>query len=182
MASTVTRLRTKADRLRADEATQLRQLLLGFEGIPERARGEIIAAIDRSTQSDSGWTFVMISPSQHAAVVAHLLDHSAAPKVAVRVWAICFTALRNDTGEIMLTREELAEQAGSQVTTISRIMTELEDVGAIIRRRERVAGLKGPGLVRYFMNPRVGTHATGAARDRAQAKAPALAIVGGGKG
>ncbi|GGE97241.1 hypothetical protein GCM10011404_32960 [Sphingomonas prati] len=34
-------------------------------------------------------------------------------------------------------------------------MTELESIGAIIRRRERVAGMRGRGIVRYFINPRV---------------------------
>ena len=47
-------------------------------------------------------------------------------------------------------------------------MGELATIGAISRRREKVAGMRGPGLVRYFMNPKVGTHLTGAARDKAQ--------------
>jgi hypothetical protein len=44
----------------------------------------------------------MISPSQNAAVVNYLLDHSQRPMQAVRLWALCFVHLNNDTGEIML--------------------------------------------------------------------------------
>ena len=42
---------------------------------------------------------------------------------------------------------------------------------------ERVPGLRGPGPVRYLMNPRVGTHLSGEARRQAQADAPRLALV-----
>ena len=56
-------------------------------------------------------------------------------------------------------------------------MGELEACGAIIRRREKVAGMRGPGRARYFMNPRVGTHLTGVARDTAQEAAPQLRLV-----
>ena len=59
MAAQIARLRTKADRLRSDTAAQLRQLVLEYPGLPERARGEIIGTIDRQTASEAGWTFVM---------------------------------------------------------------------------------------------------------------------------
>ena len=49
-------------------------------------------------------------------------------------------------------------------------MGELEAIGAVYRRRE------GRG-VRYFVNPRLGTHLAGAGRDRAQAEAPPLRLV-----
>ena len=49
-------------------------------------------------------------------------------------------------------------------------MGELEGIGAISRRRERIVGMRGPGAVRYFMNPNVATHLTGvpATRPRPQ--------------
>jgi hypothetical protein len=43
-------------------------------------------------------------------------------------------------------------------------------VGAVYRRKE------GRG-VRYYVNPLLGTHLAGAARDKAQAQAPALRLV-----
>jgi hypothetical protein len=75
---------------------------------------------------------------------------------------------------ILLTRDELAEQVGTRPEHVSRIMSDLEGIGAISRQRERVGGLRGPGMVRYFMNPNVGTHLVGLVRDEAQAKVPPL--------
>lgn len=181
MAAQLIKLRTKADRLKADQASGLRQLVLDFPDLPERAVNELIAAIDRQTVSKSGWTFVMLSPEQNAAVVQWLADNSARPIVAMRLWAQLFSNLRTDTGEIVQTRDELAEALGAKPTEISQIMGELATIGAISRRRERVAGMRGPGLVRYFMNPRVATNLTGASRDKAQSEAPLLAIIDGGK-
>jgi DNA-binding transcriptional ArsR family regulator len=75
-----------------------------------------------------------------------------------------------DGNEVMADREELARVAGIQPAAVSEIMRELEAVGAVYRRRE------GRG-VRYFVNPKLGTHLSGAARDRAQAEAPTLRLV-----
>jgi hypothetical protein len=56
-------------------------------------------------------------------------------------------------------------------------MTELVDFGAISRRRVKVAGMRGQGVVRYFMNPRVATNLAGQARDEAQKSAPLLRLI-----
>lgn len=174
MAAKVIELRTKPDRLKADQADQLRQLLLPLAAEFPGVVRELIGHIDRQTASRNKWTFVMLSPSQNAAVVNYLIDHSKRPMVAVRLWALCFEHLDMDTGEILLAREEMAEKLNENADNISRIMTELSKMGAIIRYRERVKGMKGPGMVRHFMNPRVATNLSGAARDKAQAKAPPL--------
>src|SRR3954447_8837776 len=180
MAAKVIELRTKPDRLRADQADKLRQALIPFEpDCPDQVR-ELIGHIDRQTASRNRWTFVMLSPSQNAVVVNYLIEHSKRPLVAVRLWALCFEHLRLDTGEILLTREEMAEKVGENADNISRIMTELAEMGAIIRKRERVKGMKGPGMVRHWMNPRVATNLGGAARDAAQAEAPLLTTISGG--
>src|SRR5919206_4844379 len=163
MAARIARLRTKADRLRADTAAQLRQLVLDYPGLPERARGEIIGTIDRQTASEAGWTFVMLSPEQNAAVARWLGKNSSRPKVALVLWQELFTALRRDTGEVMLTRDELAERVGTHPSRVSTVMHELAGIGAIIVHRERVAGMRGPGRAVYLMNPNVGTHLSGAA-------------------
>lgn len=181
MAAQLIKLRTKRDRLKTDQAAALRQLVLDFPDLPQRAVGELIATIDRQTVSKSGWTFVMLSPEQNASVVQWLADNSARPIVAMRLWAQLFNNLRTDTGEIVQTRDELADALGAKPTEISQIMGELATIGAISRVRERVAGMRGPGLVRYFMNPRVATNLTGAARDQAQAEAPLLALIEGGR-
>ncbi|RZL28329.1 MAG: hypothetical protein EOP64_04855 [Sphingomonas sp.] len=184
MPATIQKLLSRPGQLRAEQAQRLRDALLPFEAEMPDQVGHLIGQIDRKTAARNGWTFVMLSPSQNAAVVGYLAEHSDRPIVAMRLWAMCFEYLRNDTGEIMLRRDEIAEKLKEQPDTVSRIMSQLEEIGAIIRRRERVSGMRGPGLVRYFMNSVVGTHLTGAARDKAQADAapgPLLRLMEGGK-
>jgi hypothetical protein len=148
--------------------------------LPEGEISRVIAALQKHTVSKSGWTFVMISPEQNALVVQWLAANSKRPIVAMRMWAELFSHMRTDTGEIVLRRTEIADKLAVHEDQISEIMGELEAFGAISRKREKVAGLRGPGFVRYFMNPRVGTHLSGAARDKAQAEAPLLKIMEGG--
>jgi CRP-like cAMP-binding protein len=174
MPATLHRLRPKRERLRREQASALRQMVLEFPGLPDHAARAIIGAIDRETVAENGWTFVMLSPAQNRAVVSWLLEHSERPRVAVDLWARLFEHLDRHTGMILLTRDELAEQVGTSSDHVSEIMAELESIGAISRRRERIAGLRGPGMVRYFMNPNVATHLAGKARDEAQATARRL--------
>jgi hypothetical protein len=175
MPATLHRLRTKRQRLRNEQASALRQMVLDFEGLPDDAVRAIIGAIDRETVAANGWTFVMLSPAQNRAVVHWLLEHCKRPQEAVALWAVLFEHLDRHTGMILLSRDELATQVGTHPNHISEIMAELESIGAIARRRDRIAGLRGPGMVRYFMNPTVATHLAGKARDKAQAEAAPLA-------
>lgn len=179
---TIVQLKTRPDRLRQDQADLLRQALLPFEDqMPEAVRS-LIGHLDRQTASRNKWTFVMLSPDQNAIVVDYLADHSKRPLVAVKLWALCFKHLRTDTGEIMLTREEIAKKLRQRAPEVSEMMTELVEFGAIIRKRQKVGGMKGPGMVHYFMNPRVATHLSGKERDEAQATAlPLLTLMEGSK-
>jgi hypothetical protein len=177
-SATIFRLRTRPERLRSDQAETLRQALLPF------AAGELaphvrslMGHISRQTAARNKWTFVMLSPDQNAAVVNYLANNSTRPIIAMRLWALCFRYLDMDTGEIMLTRDQFATSLSQEPDTISRIMSELVRFGAISRRRERIAGMRGQGAVRFFMNPRVATHLSGAERDEAQTAAPLLRLV-----
>lgn len=184
MAAKVRRLLTKPDQLRAEQAARLRAALLPYEGEMSAAVRELVAHIDRQTAAKAGWTFIMISAEQNRAVVRWLKANSRRPMQAMDLWAELFTRVDRDTGEILLTRDQLAELVGDTVQHVSEIMGELEGIDAIIRRRERVPGMRGPGRVRYFMNPVVGTHLAGSERDKAQAEAPPgplLRIMQGGK-
>jgi len=185
MAASITSLDTKPERLRRDQAERLLSALQEIEGqldLPTVLMRDLFSAVSRRTASHAKWTFVMLSPAQNGAVVKHLATHSIRPLVAVQLWALCFQHLRDDTGEVLLSRDQMAETLGELPRHVSTIMSELEDCGAIIRLREKVAGMRGRGLVRYFMNPRVATHLAGTDRDRAQEAAPpVLSVVPGGK-
>src|SRR3954469_8552642 len=101
-------------RLRSDTASEA-------DSLPERARKTIIDADHRQAAVNGSWTFVMLSPEQNAAVARWLGKNSSRPKVALLLWQELFTALRRDTGEITLTREELAERVGTTRTTSRRL-------------------------------------------------------------
>lgn len=175
MAAKVARFQSKASQVQAEQAAELRQMVLSVEGLPPDLVGQLLANIDRRIAAENGWTFVMMSPDDHDRVVEWLAAHSVVPVVAMRLWSKLFRHLRWDTGEVMQTREELAEAVGVAPGKVSVVMTELESIGAISRQRVKIAGMRGPGAVRYFMNPTVATHLTGAARDKAQEQAPKVA-------
>jgi hypothetical protein len=170
MAAHIVRLSTRRQRLRTEQAAQLRQLVIEFEGLDGEAAGRIVAAIDRETAAQREWPFVMISPAQNDFVVEQLRERSARPRMAPALWAKLFLHLRLDTGEIVATRAELAEEVKVHPNHVSEVMRELERMQAIICRRE---GRR----VRYFMNPLVGTGMTGVVRDKAQAEAPKLRLL-----
>jgi len=176
MPATIRTLRTKAERLRAEKAAELRRLASEV-GLSERLCGEISAEIDRELAVETDWTFVMIGPAQNAAVVNYLRKHSERPTLAMALWSNLFLKLDRATGEILFTRDELAEMIGADPDTVSRIMGELVKFGAISRRRQPIPGMRGAGRAVYFMNPRVGTHLRSPARQVAQAEAPSLRLV-----
>jgi hypothetical protein len=168
MAATLTRLKPSGDKLREEQAAQLRQLVLGFPEAPPDAISRVLAAIDRETAARNGWTFVMLSPEQNRAVAGWLSKHSKRSKVAVVLWAELFVHLEAETGHIAATREELAAAVDASVEDVSRVISELVSIGAVTRWTEKVPGLRGPGVVRLAMNPHVATKLPGAARVEAQ--------------
>ena len=184
----VTRLKTRTDRLREDQAEQVRQALLPFFDDPtfdKDALGRVIVTVNRITTPAPGTTepFVMIRPAQNRAVTLWLIKNSKRPMKAVDVWTLLFDHLFPHTGQIMLTREEIAEKVGIEADNVSRIMNELVKFGAIFAEREKVAGMRGPGLVRYYMNrhvAEVGSRATQAELDLIPKPGAKLEVIKGG--
>ena len=167
----VRRLRSRRDAREQDGIARLREAILDAVGtVPVDVLGRLVHMLDRELSSRGGWGFVMVEPFLYADVVEHLLAHSKRPRKAVLLWTRLFTVLPHDGNEVEASREELARMVGIAPGDVSKIMGELEAIGAVYRRKE------GRG-VRYFVNPRLGTHLTGAVRDRAQAEAPKLQLV-----
>lgn len=142
-------------------------------GMPPEAAAHF--ASNLRSPSTNEWTFVMISPAQNSAVVRWISENSKRPQAATLLWAHLFEVMRNDTGEILRSREELAERLGISAQNLSRIITELCSINAI--RRE-----KQGREVRYFMNANIATHLPGhAARKQAREEAgPLLVMMEGG--
>jgi len=181
MSATISRLVTQPECLEAETAAELRQLVTNFPGLPERARGEIVAAIDRRTAARHAWTFVMLSPEQNAFVVRELRQRSSRKVMALALWGELFTVLDRRTNEIGATREELAVRIDATPNDVTRIMSELVRIGAIERRRVPTQGVRGKGRVVYAMNPNVATQLSGPAREEAQdaSKRHLVALDGG---
>jgi DNA-binding transcriptional ArsR family regulator len=161
----VTRLRTRRDARGQAALEEALDLLGGVAGAED-----VVAFVERKLAAGRGWTFIMVEPRLYADVVEHLTKHSRRPQKAVVLFTRLFSYLPPDGNEVLCSREELARMVGVTPKHVSEIMGELEAVGAVYRRRE------GRG-VRYFVNPRLGTHLAGAARDRAQGEAPPLRLV-----
>jgi DNA-binding IclR family transcriptional regulator len=118
----------------------------------------------------------MLGPKENAAVVRWIGENSKRPQKAALLWATLLEHLRMDTGEIMATRQELADRIGVQPRGVSELMGELASINAVQRQK------RGRG-VRYFLNPTIATHLPGAqARLAARQEAgPLLRLMEGGK-
>ena len=146
------------------------EAVCGQRGWARDAVSRVVACIDRETDTDcEEWGFVLMGPIENATVVEWLMENSKRRNEAVRLWATLFTVIRWDTGEIVISRGELADMLDITPQNVSRIMGELASINAISKKKE---GRE----VRYFLNPKAGTRLSGRARDDAQADAGQLTI------
>jgi len=166
----VTRLRTYRDRDQQRGIERLRDQVLDASDLPVDLASRLAQILGRELSARNGWRFVMVEPGLNSEVLNYLTEHSARPLKAVRVWGNLFRHLPPDSNEVMADRETLALESRCRPQEVSTIMRELAGIGAVECRR---AGR----FVRYFVNPRLGTHLGGAARDRAQSEAPVLRLV-----
>ena len=144
---------------------------------PQHAAQLALAFAAQTPDPDADrWIFAMISPTQNFAVLEWLRKHSKRPQVATSVWGLLLTGLRPDTGEILLTRAQIADRVGVLPRDLSSIITELASINAIRREKE---GRR----VRYFLNPSIATHIPGPEARKAarEAAGPLLVLMQGGK-
>ena len=171
--SSLERARYRSIQKKAELVEEWTRDLLG----PETAAQLAFSLISQAPNPDAQrWIFVMINPAQNFAVMEWLGKHSKRPNASVRLWALLLTALRMDTGEILLNRGQIAERIGILPRDVSSIMTELTQINAI--RREKLGR-----SVRYFLNPHIATHIPGpeARKVAREAAGPLLVLMQGGK-
>ena len=149
------RFMPKAERLKSEQADGLRQAVFDF-GLPEQAEADILVIIQRHEAggAPNQWSFNMISPAQCLAVW-NAIEGVPEPRTTRRVFDYVLTHFETNTGYVTLTREEIAERVGIRANEVSSAMRRLEGIGAVIRERWRVPGMKGPGKAMYRLNPHV---------------------------
>ena len=86
------------------------------------------------------------------------------------VWNAAVTYVRQDTGEILASREQLAKDADTLVRHVSTAMTDLEKIGAVIKSK------RGRNVV-YNVNPHVAWNGGEGSRIAASKGAPKLRLV-----
>lgn len=155
MAS-ITRFVSKAERIEAAKAEEARQVVLDL-GLPASAQEDILITIQRHETGGqlAKWNFNMISPAQ-CLVVWNAIRGGDRPQETRAVFDYALTHLEINTGIVTLTREEIAECVGVRPQEVSTAMGRLEELGAIVRERVKVPGMKGRGKARYRINPHVG--------------------------
>ena len=152
-----------------EQAMQLRQLAFDLE-MPEDARAHLDNALYRITETPGQrWLFVMINPSQFR-FVTKAVQGCRNVATTLAVWNTAISYIRMDTGEIMASRDQLAEEVGTLPRHVSTAMSELVKIGAIVRHR------RGRKMV-YSVNPNVGWSGGEGTRQEAAKDAPKLRLV-----
>jgi len=171
----VAKLSDERAKRRREEARQIAQGVRRL-GLDAETLAKIDAAAQAHAQDPERWIFVMLGPKENAAVVRWISANSKRPQKAVLLWATLLEHLRMDTGEIMASRQDLADRIGVRPAHLSSLMGELASINAV--RREK----QGRG-VRYFLNPAIATQVPGAqARAAARQDAgPLLRVMEGGR-
>lgn len=190
-AATVVRFASKRERMTREAAASLAGALAEFpeEQVPPWARASLLNALHRLTKPDAEeglWPggFTMLSRTQTAAVwdAIRKLPPEDRPQQVRHAFDLVLLNLRQDTGEVMLTREQFAQQLGTAPRHVSTVMGVLERIGVIRRERRRIEGVQGPGMAVYFINPHVAWNGSleGRRQEAADVAPPLLRLMEGG--
>lgn len=170
MAARIVSITGHKSAVRRERTLRLRQVALDLVVEAPGLSRELLAVIDRHTTSEDGWRFVLFGPKQNREVVRWIDANAKRPRLSGLLWAELFCNFHPMTGEVLLSRTQMAQAIGCRPQHVSAALAELLGMGALIRRQEGRD-------VRWFINPLVATCLPGAARDEAQRSAPPLLTV-----
>lgn len=159
----VKRFVSKAQRIGKEQLRQIEEMIddLPEDVVPEHAKRDMRRAVHPYARDpdESLWPggFSMFSLIQTAAIwdAIDKLPSDDRPRMVRRAFDQVLLNLAPNTGEIMLTRDQLAEKIGCHADHVSRIMGTLEIMGVVRRERQKIPGMKGRGVAVYFVNPHV---------------------------
>ena len=98
------------------------------------------------------------------------LPPSARPNQVRHAFDLVLLYLRQDTGEVMLTRDEIAAEIGCRPRDVSTIMGTLEKLHVLSRERRPDAPYRGGGRVVYVVNAHVAWNGSLELRAKAAAQ------------
>lgn len=189
----VKRFVANRQRIQQEIAAQIEAQLKLFppDALPDQPLQAILNALYRFTRDPDAslWPggFSMLSRNQTAAIwdAIRKLPADKRPNHVRHAFDLVLLNLRQDTGEVMMTRDQLAEEIGCTPENVSRVMGTLEEMGVIRRERRKISGMKGRGMAVYFINPHVAWNGSLEVRKTKAAEVPlpqlTLALVQGGK-
>lgn len=164
MAGKLLRFRPKRELITQEAAASLAEQLKLFteQEVPAVAQTQLLNALHRLTHPDAEqpiWKggFMMLSRIQCVAVwdAIRSLPAVSRPNQVRHAFDLVLANLRQDTGEVMLTRDQFADKMGCAPRSVSTVMTTLERMDVIRRERRSIEGVRGRGMVVYFINPHV---------------------------
>jgi len=163
----------KCSRIKRAAAERLRQAIKGADvDLPEEAAAVLDNALHSITHIPGARAiFTMITNDQFR-YVSKEIQKCRNVATTYAVWNAAVTYVRQDTGEILATRKQLAEDAGTDADEVSRAMGVLSNIGAIIKSK------RGRNVV-YTVNPNVAWNGKEGARIAACRTAPKLHLVTG---
>jgi hypothetical protein len=159
----VKRFVPKSQRIGREQLQQIEEIIdqLPDELVPAHAKRDMRRAVFPYARDpdESLWPggFNMFSRIQMKAILTALrkLPPEARPNQVRHAFDLALLNLAQNTGEIMLTRDQLAEEIGCTPRDVSTIMGTLENLGIVRRERQKIPGMRGPGIAVYFINPHV---------------------------
>ena len=107
----------------------------------------------------------MLNPDQQR-LVLRAITEMPRPGLLLRVWLAAISHLCYDTGEVMAGRARLAEDTRTTPAEVSRALTHLTEIGALVRLK--------PG--RYAINPHVGWQGSLLKREAAAKQTPMVVL------
>lgn len=188
----VVRLVSAPERLSRSAAAAAREAILAVPDgdLPVYVREAMLHTLQRLTSPavEGGiWPggFTMISREQTAVIWAAIekLPSRDRPRDVDRAFKAVLLNLRTDTGEVMLTRDQLSDAMGCSSRKVSEAMSVLVRLGVIERQIRRVEGMRGPGMVAYFINPHAAWNGKLSVRESraAAVEPPLLSLMQGGR-
>jgi hypothetical protein len=154
MAAKVRRLRPK----RHDRIAEALQLILELPVELEPAvRNKLTDTL--SSYSPKPWPYVMLSREQ-AREILRRISAGERPGVTASVWMAALSYAAYGTGEIEATRQELAKLLGTNEREVSRALSRLVELGALVRT----------GRGRYMIHPSAAWNGSLAEREAAARK------------